>query len=152
MTTDAATSRPDGTFTAATAVTRTGAGTWRGTVQPGWDIAGNANGGYLLAMTARALVEATGRPDPVTVTAHFLSPGRPGPVAIAADVHKTGRRFVDVSAVVQADGTAPPDRTRLVRRPRHATWTTCSSTAHPPNSPPPDACVPAGGTGPAPRS
>ncbi len=144
MTTDAATSRPDGTFTAATAVTRTGAGTWRGTVQPGWDIAGNANGGYLLAMTARALVEATGRPDPVTVTAHFLSPGRPGPVAIAADVHKTGRRFVDVSAVVQADGT--PLLTALGSFGDLGTDVDdVFVDGAPPELPPPDACVPAGG-------
>ena len=27
---------------------------WSGTIEPGWDIVGNANGGYLLAITARA--------------------------------------------------------------------------------------------------
>ncbi len=96
--------RAPGAFAAATAVTPDAGGGWRGTVQPGWDIAGNANGGYLLAMVARALVAATGRPDPVTVTAHFLSPGRPGPVGVSTVVHKTGRRFTDASAVAEAGG------------------------------------------------
>ena len=49
------------------------AGQWSASIHPGWDIAGNANGGYLLAVAARALAGATGRPDPVTVTAHYLS-------------------------------------------------------------------------------
>ena len=59
-------------------------------IDPGWEIAGNANGGYLLAMATRALTNATGRPDPVTVTAHYLSPGRPGSVRIATQIIKEG--------------------------------------------------------------
>ncbi|HEX3566894.1 MAG TPA: hypothetical protein VHU17_16110, partial [Acidimicrobiales bacterium] len=35
---------------------------WGGAIAEGWDIAGNANGGYLLAMTARAMSAAIGRP------------------------------------------------------------------------------------------
>ena len=31
-------------------------------VKPGWDIDGNANGGYLLAIAGRAMAEAAGRP------------------------------------------------------------------------------------------
>ncbi len=65
-----------------------------------WDIAGNANGGYLLAMAARALAGATGRPDPVTVTAHYLSPGRLGGVRIATQVLREGRRFATGTATM----------------------------------------------------
>ena len=71
-----------GPFATATAVQPAAAGQWSASIHPGWDIAGNANGGYLLAVAARALAAATGRPDPVTVTAHYLSPGRPGSVRI----------------------------------------------------------------------
>src|SRR5664280_2834733 len=91
-----------GRFASATSVTRTGAGTYAGAVEPGWDIAGNANGGYLLAIGARSLLEATGRTDPVSVTGHFLSPGRPGPVSSVTRVLKTGRRFSDGFALVEA--------------------------------------------------
>jgi acyl-CoA thioesterase len=85
----------------ASAVERTGEGTWRGAVEPGWDIAGNANGGYLLTIAARALVEASRRPDPATVTAHFLAPGQPGPVTMEAAVVRSGRRFATATALLR---------------------------------------------------
>ncbi len=57
-----------GRFAHATAVTLRD-GHYEGEIQPRWDIAGNANGGYLMAMVARALLDMTGRSDPITVTA-----------------------------------------------------------------------------------
>lgn len=95
---------PGGAFATATAVMPTGAGTYAAAIAPGWDIAGNANGGYLLAIGARAVVAATGRPDPVTVTGHYLAPGKPGPVTVTTEVHKQGRRFATASAVLEAGG------------------------------------------------
>ncbi len=89
-------------FSAATQVRSKGNGAYTAEVQPGWDIAGNANGGYLLAIAARALLHATARPDPVTITAHYLAPGKPGPVDISTDVVKTGRRFTTGRAVLTA--------------------------------------------------
>jgi acyl-coenzyme A thioesterase PaaI-like protein len=93
-----------GPFATATAVESAGEHAYLGSIAPGWDIAGNANGGYLLAIGVRALVAATGRPDPVTATAHYLSPGRPGPVGITTAVVKEGRRFATASAVLESDG------------------------------------------------
>ena len=61
-------------FAKATAVASRGDGTYDAEVAPGWDIAGNANGGYLLSIAGRAMADAAGRPDPVTITAHYLSP------------------------------------------------------------------------------
>ena len=92
-----------GPFARATSVEPTGDGSFCGAVQTGWDIAGNANGGYLVAIAARALVAATGRPDPVTVTAHYLSPGKPGPVDITTEVVKSGKRFATGTAMLWAD-------------------------------------------------
>ena len=86
----------------ATAVEPAGEGSWRGEVVAGWDIAGNANGGYLLAIAARAASEATGRPDPVSVTAHYLAPAKPGPVTIETRVLKEGRRFATASAMLSS--------------------------------------------------
>lgn len=98
-----------GEFSEATAVRRVDEHTWEGEVRPGWDIGGNANGGYLLVLAARAMVEAAERPDPVSVTAHFLAPGRAGPVRVEAERVKAGSRFASVSAALHG-----PDR-RLVQ-------------------------------------
>ena len=97
-------------FAADTAVTRIDApdeGTVRfaGEVHDGWDIGGNANGGYLLAIAARAKRDASGRPDPVSVTAHYLRPGKPGPVTVEVEPVKEGKTFASVRAnLLGADG------------------------------------------------
>ncbi len=95
-----------GPFAAATAVEPAAAAEWVASIDPGWEIAGNANGGYLLAMATRALTSAAGRPDPVTVTAHYLSPGRPGSVRIATQILKEGKRFATGTATMFS-GTRP---------------------------------------------
>ncbi|HAX82402.1 MAG TPA: thioesterase family protein [Actinobacteria bacterium] len=84
----------------ASAVTPLGPGRWSGAIAPGWDIVGAANGGYLLAIAARAAAAVAGRPDPVTVTAHYLAPGSPGPVTVETEVVKSGKRFTTVSAAL----------------------------------------------------
>ncbi len=92
----------DGPFRQATDVRPAGDGEWVAELRPGWDIAGNANGGYLLATAVRALTQATGRPHPVTVTAHYLSPAQAGPVRITTEVHKVGKQFASGSALMRA--------------------------------------------------
>ena len=82
----------------------TAPGTFVGDVPAGWDIAGNTNGGVLLALAARSLALATGRPDPVSITGHFTAPGRPGPHTIVTSIVKSGRRFATGTATVQNDG------------------------------------------------
>ena len=96
-------------YTAATAVhpREDGSGTYDASVHPGWDIGGNANGGYLLAIAARAMADAADRPDPVTITAHYLSPGRPGPLEVHTELVKSGKRFATVRATM-TDGAAKP--------------------------------------------
>lgn len=92
-------------FATATAVelAPVGGGRFDAAIAPGWDIVGNANGGYLLAIAGRAMAAAAGRPDPVTVTGHFLSPGVPGPLAIDTAIVKAGKRFTTVSATMTAE-------------------------------------------------
>ncbi|HEX7034227.1 MAG TPA: thioesterase family protein [Pseudomonadales bacterium] len=87
-----------------TAVTPRGDGTFTTAIRPGWDIAGNANGGYLLALAARALAHYTGRPDPVTITAHYLSPGKPGDAFVRCETVKQGKRFSTATARLERDG------------------------------------------------
>ncbi len=50
-------------FASDTAVRADGEGRYATEIRPGWDIAGRANGGYLLSIVGRALRDATGRPD-----------------------------------------------------------------------------------------
>jgi len=64
----------DGEFDRATAVRDLGDGAYAATVTHGWDIGGNANGGFLTAICGRAMADRVGRP-PLTVR---LRPGDEG--------------------------------------------------------------------------
>ncbi len=75
-----------------------------GAIHEGWDINGNANGGYLLALAANHLRAVGGRPDPLSVTGHYLAPGTPGPVQIDAVMVKSGRRFNTVTGQMHRGG------------------------------------------------
>lgn len=128
-------------FAAATAITSSGPGRWAGQVAPGWDITGAANGGYLMALAARAATAAAGRPDPVTVTGHFLAPGRPGPIEVATEVVKAGKRFTTVSATVH-DAERPLLRVLGSFSDLEVSSGLERIEAAPPDLPDPEACVP----------
>jgi hypothetical protein len=125
-------------FDAAVAVSRAGDG-WTGQVLDGWDIGGNANGGYVMALTANALRTASERAHPVTVTAHYLAPVTPGPVDIRTEVVKRGRRLTHLTgsawrggrqilAVLGAFGDLDDDAPQYLD-------------GGPPDLPPPERCV-----------
>lgn len=86
-------------FDADTAVHRADGG-WAAEVSPRWSIGSNPNGGYLMALAARAMIADAGHPDPWSVTAHFMSPPAPGPVAVRTEVAKAGRTYSTVSAAI----------------------------------------------------
>ena len=123
-----------------TAVRREG-GRWVADLSPAWNVGQNPNGGYLLAVAVRALLEETGRPDPVTVTAHYLSPPAAGEISIHTTVIKPGRSFVTATAeVIQGDR----ERIRIIgafgdlaerKGPTRIS-------ARPPDIPPPEECTP----------
>jgi acyl-CoA thioesterase len=122
-----------------TAVRRAEGG-WTAELQPRWNVGNNPNGGYLLAVAVRAMLAESGRPDPLTVTAHYLSPPGPGRVDIRTEVVKPGRTFVTMmGVVVQGDR----ERVRVIggfgdlgaqRGPTRVS-------ARPPDIPPPEECV-----------
>lgn len=138
-------------FSEATAVNSVEAGhepgeaRWSASIRPGWDIQGNANGGYLLAIGSRAVLAATGRPDIATITGHFLAPGPVGPMEIETSVVKQGKRFGTATAALKLpggrtmlqvlgaatdlDGTTPIERVE----------------SQPPDLPDPDDCTPVEG-------
>jgi acyl-CoA thioesterase len=92
------------TFAEETRVRAVGGGAYAAVIAEGWDVLGNTNGGYLLTLAARASMEEAGRPDPVSVTAHYLRPSQAGEAEIGTTVLKEGRRFATVSAMVRAGG------------------------------------------------
>ncbi len=85
-----------GEFSLATHVERHG-DEFTAQIHEGWSIAGNANGGYLMTLAARAMA-AFSRPHPISLTAHFLRPGKPGPVSVRPTLIKEGRTFSTVRA------------------------------------------------------
>jgi acyl-coenzyme A thioesterase PaaI-like protein len=101
-------------FASATAVSHVMGDVYQSAVEPGWDILGATNGGYLMAMSARAMARVAERPNPVTITAHYLNPAGPGPVTIDTNLVKTGKRFATVQA--RLNGTSRAATTRGVRR------------------------------------
>jgi hypothetical protein len=70
-----------------------------GRVAPGWDVFGIPHGGYLLALTGKAVLAATGAPDLFTVTTHYLRKARHEPIRF--EVRRVGgsRRLTSVTAV-----------------------------------------------------
>jgi acyl-CoA thioesterase len=96
------TSRLATEFDRATESTPIGDGTFAGEIEDGWDINGNANGGYLLALAVRAMRDAAGRSDPISVTAHYLAPGRPGPVTIETATVKSGRQLATMTGSMRS--------------------------------------------------
>jgi acyl-CoA thioesterase len=127
------------TFAEATAVTPRGDGVLAADIAEGWEIAGNANGGYLLAIAARAVTVATGRPDPVTITAHYLAPGRPGPAEVRVEELRAGGRHSTAQFVL---GTR--DRALLAgiatTTELHADKGPTRVEVEPPDLPPPEQC------------
>jgi len=72
-------------------------------VVEGWDILGNANGGYLLSLLARAAVDATGRPDVISASTHYLAPVSAGPARIRVETVRSGRRFATAMVSMHLD-------------------------------------------------
>jgi acyl-CoA thioesterase len=60
-------------------------------VDSGWSIGERPNGGYLMALLARAAVAASRHPEPLAVSAHFLRPPSFGAATVDVDELRTGR-------------------------------------------------------------
>jgi acyl-CoA thioesterase len=96
-----------GTFAEDTAVEARGDGRYAATVSERWTVIGGVpNGGYLMAIAARAMAAEAAHPDPVTVTAHFLRPTAVGGATIEVERLKAGRRLSQLSARLLQDGEA----------------------------------------------
>jgi Thioesterase-like superfamily len=92
-------------FDLATAVSG-GPERWAAEVDGGWTVAGRPNGGYLLALLARAGVEAAGQPHPLAVSAHFLAPADPGPAELEVRRLRAGRSLSTARVTLVQEGQA----------------------------------------------
>jgi acyl-CoA thioesterase len=115
-------------------------GVWKADLKPAWNVGDNPNGGYLLAIAVRAMLEESARPDPLSVTAHYLSPPSAGEVEIRAGVFKPGKSIVNVMAEMWQDGR---ERVRVLGAMGDLSQRRGPSrvSARPPDIPPPDECV-----------
>ncbi|WP_262851789.1 thioesterase family protein [Mumia quercus] len=108
-------SMPEGTraFADVTAVRAVGDG-FEAVVDPQWGIGGKPNGGYLLAMLARAAVTRAGHEHVVAASVHFLHSPDAGRVEIETTVLRKGRSADHVRATLLQDGRACVEATFMV--------------------------------------
>ena len=128
-------------FRAATSVRRTGDDTWDTQFAENWDIMGNTNGGYMLAIASRAASEATGRRHPVTITGHYTRPGHTGPASARTEVVRSGRRFSVVRTSLFQDDAVVLDTLGTFIEPGGESPGVILSDAEPADLPPPEECV-----------
>ena len=86
-----------------------GVGEYAGHLDGGWVVGGGVNGGYVLAVlgnAVRAELAEIGQPDPISVSAYFLTPSRPGPALVRVRRVREGKRRTTVAAslVQEQDG------------------------------------------------
>lgn len=87
-------------FTDATAVTPVGDGVFEARIPPEWSFRGRPNGGFLLALAARAALAATGRPHPLVVSGAFLRSPESGPAQLRVEVLKAGKAATHTQVTV----------------------------------------------------
>jgi len=129
------------------------AGVYDAELGAGWRIGGGVNGGVLLAIAGRALGQEFGsadgdrpaHPDPLAISAYYLTPGTPGPATVRTSTVRRGRAVsTGQASLVQDDGQGGEvERVRFL-----ATYGDLASvdgdlttSALPPDLPPPDRCV-----------
>ena len=93
-------------FDVHTSATPQGDGGFAASLDEGWQVGGGLNGGYLLATLGNAMSQVVpGKPDPITVTAHYLSATRPGPATITTRVLRDGGSLATLAADLVQDDT-----------------------------------------------
>lgn len=87
------------------ALTPSGEGRYDGALDAGWSVGGGINGGFQLALAGAAMsAHLPSKPDPIAVSAHFLSAGTVGPASVGVRTLREGGRLATVSADLAQDG------------------------------------------------
>jgi len=124
------------------AVTPTGSGDYAADLTDGWVVGGGVNGGYLLATIGNALSHAApGKPDPIAVSAHYLSASVPGPATVSTRVLRQGGSVATLAADLKQG-----DETRITVLATYGDLDRLPddvrTTATPPTMPPLEECLP----------
>jgi Thioesterase-like superfamily len=115
-------------------------------VDPAWTIGGKPNGGYLLAVMARAAlasvaaVEGPPHPHPVIASATYVSSPDPGPAQVQVEVLRRGRWMSQARVRLVSDARTCVDASFTLGRHLDGAepwWTD----VEPPHLPPADTCV-----------
>ncbi len=139
-------SSPPTPFDAATAVTaRRDGSAYDATVDGSWTIGDKPNGGYLLALMARAArqtVQSSGadHPDPLAASATYLRPPEAGPAVVRTELRRAGRTASQVHVALDQGGAMAVEAliTLGTLRPEATPWW---SDAPPPELAPEPECV-----------
>ena len=115
---------------------------WDAELTDGWVVGGGVNGGYQLAVVGHALARALdGKPDPLAVSAHYLSAATPGPARVTTRVLREGRSVATLAADLWQG-----DEARLTVLATYGDLSGLTddvrTTATPPDLPPLEDCVP----------
>ncbi|HEY0949240.1 thioesterase family protein [Nocardioides sp.] len=129
-------------FDEQTAVTRRDDATYAADLAPGWSVGGGLNGGYLLAVLGNALRQAfPAKPDPVAVSAYYLSASEAGPAEVSVAVRRDGGSLATAAADLRQG-----DDVRITALATYGDLGRLGgdvrTTADEPDMPPPDQCVP----------
>jgi hypothetical protein len=122
--------------------------TFDGELGTGWQIGAGVNGGLLLAACGNALRQTflpVGHPDPVSISAYYLSASAPGAMTLRTDVLRRGRSLSTGScSLVQLDDGREVERIRALGTygDLDAMTGEVRTTATPPDLPPVEDCVP----------
>ena len=91
-------------FSEVTAIRPRGAGSYDADVHPEWTIGGTPNGGYLLAILARAATSEVAHEHVLAISAHYLTSPDPGPITVETEVLRSGRTASQVRARIVQGG------------------------------------------------
>lgn len=78
---------------------------WQSQVVSNWNIAEFPNGGYLAALITKAMLADSQKPDPLSVSVHYLRPGQPDqPCEIDTELVRKGRTVSVVRGRLSQNG------------------------------------------------
>lgn len=129
-----------GGFGEATAVRRLEQGRYQADIDGDYGFAEAINGGYLMAVLLRAVVDASPHPHPVATSANFLRVASPGPAEIVIEPRKTGRTTA-VARVTLIQDDQPVVDAQVSTGTLDAAAVAAWSAAPPAALPPVDECV-----------
>jgi acyl-CoA thioesterase len=99
-------SEPESEFDRDIALTEIDEHKYAADLRPGWVVGGAVNGGYLLATLGHAVRRSAAHPDPLTVSAYYLSASHPGPATITARPVREGRSVSTWAVELAQEGEA----------------------------------------------